>query len=68
MDPEATTRIMVRLPAGMHERIMRSAERDGESMNQWIVGMLSGSLEVVEDMQSEEGNVQADAGLEAVRQ
>jgi predicted HicB family RNase H-like nuclease len=35
--------LRVRLPVSLHGRLAREAEREGVSLNQWIVGQLVGS-------------------------
>jgi antitoxin HicB len=44
--PEAQRRysgnLRLRLPVSLHGRLVREAEREGVSLNQWIVGKLAG--------------------------
>ena len=43
-EPSASGRILARLPATLHERLLLEAEREGVSLNQLVVGILAGAV------------------------
>ncbi|MDZ7729718.1 MAG: toxin-antitoxin system HicB family antitoxin [Dehalococcoidia bacterium] len=44
VEPAASGRILLRLPASLHERLAIEAEREGVSLNQFAVGVLAASV------------------------
>ncbi|MAG35800.1 MAG: toxin-antitoxin system HicB family antitoxin [Dehalococcoidia bacterium] len=40
-DPAYSGRLHVRMPKSLHERLVKQADREGTSLNQWVVSLLS---------------------------
>jgi antitoxin HicB len=43
-EPSHNGRVLLRMPGSLHGELLRAAEADGVSLNQWAIGALAGAV------------------------